>query len=225
MVINKQIVAIIPARGGSKRIFKKNINLLAGKPLIAYTIEASLNSQLINRIIVSTDDSEIADVAKTYGAEVIMRPKEISEVDSPTEQAMLHAIKEIEKQNYITDYVVLLQPTSPLRGTDIINKGINIILESDADSVLSVCEIRHYYLTGYFHEDYYKLEYDKRPFSHTMPKKYRENGAFYITKKDCLIKTQNRISGKIKAIIMNELDSIDIDEKEDFNLVEKFVSS
>jgi len=223
MVNNKQIVAIIPARGGSTRIFKKNIKLLAGKPLIAYTIEASLNSELINRTIVSTDDKETAGVAEKYGAEVIIRPKEISKDDSPTEQAMIHVVEQLENRNHIIDYVVLLQPTSPLRGTDIINEGINFILKSDADSALTVCETQHYYLSGYFHEGYYKPEYDKRPFSHKMPKKYRENGAFYITKKDCLFKTHNRISGKIKAIEMNELDSVDIDEEKDFSLVEKII--
>ena len=223
MVINKQIIALIPARGGSKRIFKKNIKLLAGKPLIAYTIEASLNSKLINKTIVSTDDEEIADVAKDYGAEVIMRPKELSDDDSPTEQAMLHVVEQLEKDGCKVDYIVLLQPTSPLRGTEIIDKGINLILESDVDSLLSVCEVQHYYLLGYFDKGYYKLEYDKRPFSHTMPKKYKENGAIYITKKDFFIKNKNRIGGKIKAIVMNELDSIDIDDKGDFDLVERII--
>ena len=223
MVINKQIIAIIPARGGSKRIFKKNIKFMAGKPLIAYTIEASLNSELIDKTIVSTDDEEISDVAKDYGAEVIMRPKGLSKDDSPTEQAMLQVIEQLEKDGCKIDYIVLLQPTSPLRGTDIIDKGINIILESDADSLLSVCEVRHYYLLGYFDKGYYKPEYDKRPFSHTMPKKYKENGAIYITKKDFLIKNKNRIGGKIKAIVMNEVDSIDIDEEGDFDLVERII--
>lgn len=219
------IISIIPARGGSKRIPKKNIKLLAGRPLIAYTIKASLGSKLINNTIVSTDDEEIADIAKKNGAEVIMRPKELAKDDSPTEQAMIHVIELLQKQGYKVDYVVLLQPTSPLRGTDIIDKGINFVLESDIDSVLSVCEIQNYYLTGYFTEDYYKLEYDKRPFSHAMPKKYRENGAMYITKKDILIKNKNRLGGKTKAIVMNEIDSIDVDNEEDFRLVEKIISN
>jgi len=219
------IISIIPARGGSKRIPKKNIKLLAGRPLIAYTIKASLGSKLISNTIVSTDDEEIADIAKKNGAEVIMRPKELAKDDSPTEQAMIHVIELLQKQGYKVDYVVLLQPTSPLRGTDIIDKGINLVLESDIDSVLSVCEIQNYYLTGYFAEDYYKIEYDKRPFSHAMPKKYRENGAMYITKKDILIKNKNRLGGKIKAIVMNEIDSIDVDNEEDFRLVEKIISN
>lgn len=224
VVIKKEFIAIIPARGGSKRIHKKNIKFLAGKPLLAYTIEASLNSKLISKTFVSTDDKNIADVAIKYGAEVIMRPEQLSKDDSSTEQAMIHAIEQLEKQGYKQiDYVILLQPTSPLRGTDIIDNGIKLVLESDVDSVLSVCEIQNYYLSGYFTGDYYKREYDNRPFSQSMPKKYRENGALYITKKDLLISNKNRINGKTKAIVMNVLDSIDIDDEDDFNLVEEII--
>ncbi|MBU0581104.1 MAG: acylneuraminate cytidylyltransferase family protein [Candidatus Margulisbacteria bacterium] len=217
------MVSIIPARGGSKRIIKKNIKLLAEKPLIAYTIEASLNSEFINRTIVSTDDEEIASVAREYGAEVMMRPKELAEDDISTELVLIHVIEQLEKQDYRTDYIVLLQPTTPLRKIDIINKGISIALKSNADSVLSVCEVQHYYLSGYFEGEDYKLEYDKRPFSNNMPKKYRENGALYITKKDFLVKNRNRIGGKIRSVVMNEVDSIDIDEIEDFELAEKII--
>lgn len=224
MVISKEIVAIIPARGGSKRIPLKNIKFLAGKPLLAYTIEAALNSNRINKTFVSTDDENIADIAIEYGAEVIMRPERLSKDNSSTEQAMIHAVEQIEKRGYEQiDYVVLLQPTSPLRRADIIDNGINLMLESDVDSVLSVCEIQNYYLSGYFSDGYYKREYEDRPFSQSMPKKYRENGALYITKKDLLVSNKNRISGKTKAIAMNELDSIDIDNEDDFNLVEKII--
>ncbi|MCK5608088.1 acylneuraminate cytidylyltransferase [Candidatus Pacearchaeota archaeon] len=224
MVISKKIVAIIPARGGSKRIPKKNIKILAGKPLLAYTIEAALNSNLINKTFVSTDDKNIADIAIKYGADVIMRPDQLSKDDSSTEQAMIHAVEQIEKQGYEQiDYVVLLQPSSPLRGSGIIDNGINLMLEFDVDSVLSVCEIQSYYLSGYFSNDYYIREYDNRPFSQSMPKKYRENGALYITKKDLLLTNKNRINGTTKAIVMNELDSIDIDYEDDFNLVETII--
>lgn len=224
VVIKKEFIAIIPARGGSKRIPKKNIKFLAGKPLLAYTIEAALNSKLISRTFVSTNSKDIADVAIKYGAEVIMRPEQLSKDDSSTEQAMLHVIEHLEKRDYEQiDYVVLLQPTSPLRGTDIIDNGINLILESEVDSVLSVCDIQNYYLSGYFSDGYYKREYDNRPFSQSMPKKYRENGALYITKKDLLLTNKNRTNGKTKAIVMNELDSIDIDNEDDFNLVEKII--
>jgi len=217
------IISIIPARGGSKRIPKKNIKLLAGKPLIAYTIEASLNSKFINKTIVSTNDEEIAAIAKKYGAEVIVRPQEIAGDNSSTEDALIHVIEELEKQGQQISHVVLLQPTSPLRKTEDIDKGINLALETNSDSVLSVCEIQHHYLTGEFKEEAYSLDYSKRPFSQTMPKKYRENGAIYITKKNLLTKNKNRLGGKIKAIVMNEIDSIDIDEIYDFELIEKII--
>jgi len=223
MYKNKKIISVIPARGGSKRIPNKNIKLLAGKPLIVYSIEKSLSSKYIDRTIVSTDNKEIAKTAKEYGAEVIMRPRELAKDTSATESAMIHVVKELEKEGYRPDYVILLQPTSPLRKTDIIDEGVKLALKSNVDSVLSVCEIQHYYLSGHFEGEDYKLEYTKRPFSHEMPKKYRENGALFITKKDFLIKNKNRIGGKIKAVVMNEVDSIDIDEMSDFKLVEKIV--
>ena len=218
------IVSIIPARGGSQRIPKKNIKIIAGKPLLAYTIEASLNSKLIDRTYVSTDDNEIAEIARKSGAEIVMRPEKFSKNDSPTEPAMIHAIEWIEEQDREQiDYVVLLQPTSPLRGTDVIDSGIEMALEPDVDSVLSVCEIQNHYLSGHFADGYYMCEYESRPFSQSMPRKYRENGAFYVTKRDLLLSSKNRISGNTKAIIMNELDSIDIDNEKDLKLVKKII--
>lgn len=219
----RKIVVIIPARGGSKRILFKNIQLLAGKPLIAYTIQNSLKSNLIDRTIVSTDNEKIADIARNYGEEVIMRPDSLAGDESPTEQTMIHVVETLKKEKYDPEYVVLLQPTSPIRKLSTINEGIKMIIESDADSLLSVCEIQHYYLSGHFEGEEYKPDYSQRQFSHKMPKKYRENGALYITKKDFLINNENRIGGKIRAIIMNNVDSIDIDDISDFELAEKII--
>lgn len=219
----QKIIAIIPARGGSKRIIGKNIKDLAGKPMIAYTIESSIKSKFINRTIVSTDDKEIAKVAKKYGAEVIMRPKELAQDNTPTEPVLIHVVKELEKKGEKISHVVLLQLTSPLRKTKIIDQGIKLAIKSNADSVLSVSEMQHYYLLGHFENDGYKLEYDKRPFSQDMQKKFKENGALYITKKEFLLKNKNRIGGKINAIVMNPIDSMDIDEMSEFEIVEKII--
>src|SRR3989344_1132419 len=120
----KKILAIIPARGGSKGIPGKNIKLLAGKPLIAHSIEAARNSRFINRVIVSTDDEHIANAARKYGAEIIMRPKELAEDKTPMDPVLQHAVEFLEKENYIPEAVMLLQPTSPLRTTEHINEAI-----------------------------------------------------------------------------------------------------
>jgi len=223
MIQGKKIVAIIPARGGSKRIPHKNIKLLAGKPLLSYSIDAAIQCRLVDRIIVSTDDPKIAKVARFDGAEVFMRPREISQDESSTEDVLINVAGRLEEEKYFPDYIVLLQPTSPLRDAPIINKGIKMIVEADADSLVSVCEIQHYYLAGHFEGEDYKLEYNKRPFSQKMPKKFRENGALYITGRDFLLKERNRIGGRIKALIMNEVDSIDIDEPSDFEIVERII--
>lgn len=219
----KEIVALIPARGGSKRIPKKNVVLLAGKPLISYTIEASLSSKWIDRTIVSTDDDEIGVVSSKYGAEVLKRPKHISEDDSTTEDVMSHLVKEFENTSQNIDYLVLLQPTTPFRNSKTVDEGIEVMLKFDVDSLLSVCEVQHYYLMGHFENEMYELEYEERPFSQNMIKKYRENGALYITKKDFFLRTHNRIGGKIKAVVMDEVDSIDIDNSIDLERAEKLM--
>ena len=223
MVTSKKIITIIPARGGSARIPNKNIKNLAGKPMIVYTIEASIKSKFIDRTIVSTNDEQITKISKEYGAEVIIRPNELAKYNSKLEDALIHSVKEIEKEGYISDFIITLQPTSPLRNTDVIDKGINLGLETNSDSVVSVCEIQNYYLSGYFKDGYYIPEYSERPLSQNMPKKYRENGAFYMTKRDLLLEKMNRIVGRVNAIIMDPIDSIDIDTIEDFYLAEKLI--
>jgi len=125
-----KILAIIPARGGSKGLPRKNIRLLAGKPLIAYPISAALKSKFLDKVVVSTEDKEIAKVAKKYRVEVIKRPKELARDDSPVIDAILHAINWVEKRGEHFDIVVLLEPTSPLRETKDIDKSIEILLNN-----------------------------------------------------------------------------------------------
>lgn len=141
---NKKIIAIIPARGGSKGIPKKNIKPLAGKPLIGYTIEQALRSKYFDRVIVSTDDKEIAEVSRKYGAEVpFLRPKEFAKDTSPTSEAILHALDWFEKRGEIFNIIVLLEPTSPLRREDDIDKAIELFLNNfhKADSLTSLGEV------------------------------------------------------------------------------------
>jgi N-acylneuraminate cytidylyltransferase len=137
------IISLIPARGGSKGIYKKNIAPLAGKPLIAYSIEYSLACPLIGRTIVSTDDSEIADIAKKYGAEVpFLRPSELAQDDTQDYPVFLHALQWLrEHEGYTPDLVVHLRPTSPLRPTGLIEKAIQMITQDpDADCLRTISE-------------------------------------------------------------------------------------
>jgi CMP-N-acetylneuraminic acid synthetase len=137
------ILGVITARGGSKGIPGKNIKLLGAKPLIAYTIEAAKKSRLLTHLIVSTDDEEIAAVAKQYGAEVpFMRPKELSQDNTPHLPVMQHAIEFMEKKlGIIFDYSVIFQPTSPFRTVEDIDGTLQKLIDTGADSAVSVCEI------------------------------------------------------------------------------------
>ena len=137
------ILALIPARGGSKGIPKKNIMITGGKPLIVYTINKALKSQYKLRVIVSTDNKEIANIAKSAGAEVpFIRPPKLANDDTPGILPVLHAIRWMdEKEDYQPDVVICLQPTSPLRNSDDIDKALELITQKDVDSVVSVTPV------------------------------------------------------------------------------------
>ncbi len=220
----KQILAIIPARGGSKGVPRKNIRPLAGKPLICYTIEAAKRACLVNRIVVTTDDDEIATVSRKAGAEVVRRPAELALDTSPTEPALLHALGVLkESEGYEPYAVVLLQPTSPLRGAKRIDEAVQKLLSTGADAVLSVCESQHYNLCATLDGDRYCpfYDYNNRPRTQDVENRYRENGAIYVTRTEVLIQHQNRLAGDVRAIVMNIVESIDIDSEEDFALAEQ----
>lgn len=137
-----KILAIIPARGGSKGIPRKNIKILCGKPLIAYTIEAALSSKRIDKVVVSTEDEEIAEIAKGYGAEVIPRPLELAKDDTSSLPVYQQVIKHLaEVEICYPDIIAVLQPTSPLRLVQNIDGAIEKFLETACDSVVSICEV------------------------------------------------------------------------------------
>ncbi|MBI2108802.1 MAG: acylneuraminate cytidylyltransferase family protein [Parcubacteria group bacterium] len=218
------ILAIIPARGGSKGIPGKNIKLLAGKPLIAYSIEAAKNSRFVNRVVVSTDYKDIAEVAEKYGAEVIMRPKELAEDKTPMDPVLKHVVEFLEnEEGYTPDAVVLLQPTSPLRTAKHLDEAIEKFLEGDFDTIISV-EVnknpRHEIREGkYLVPSFKKIENrDKREPS------YIENGAIYISKTD-LIKNGKIRGERIGHHEMDRYSSIDIDEPIDFEIVERLLGN
>jgi CMP-N,N'-diacetyllegionaminic acid synthase len=218
-----KILAIIPARGGSKRVKRKNIRKINNKPLIAYTIEAAQKSKKISRIVVSTDDLEIAKVSEEFGIKVpFMRPPEFSTDRSNSADLVLHSLEECRRiYNEEYDYIVLLQPTSPFRTSFHIEEAIKMLVNNpNADSLISVNE------SGHFHPEYLYFSNDEilfRPLIENreiksyqeMKKSYIRNGAIYIVKRTYFEKNKSLISKNNLAIQLDEHSSINIDTEID----------
>lgn len=219
--INRYL-AIIPARGGSKRLPKKNILKLAGKPLIAWSIEAALRSRAINRVLVTSDDDEILTISKCYGADVLKRPDALAQDTSTSLDAIKHAIE----NSHSYEYIVLLQPTSPLRTYQHIDEAIEFLEEKKADAVISVAEVEHSPLwmnvlpadnsmTGFLRENVLNCR------SQDLPAYYRLNGAIYICRTEKLLEQNSFfLESNIYAYKMNTKSSVDIDSEFDFKLAE-----
>jgi CMP-N-acetylneuraminic acid synthetase len=224
---NDQIIlGIIPARGGSKGVPQKNIRLLGGKPLIAWTIETALRSHRINRLIVSTDDASIARISLEYGAEVpFMRPAELAQDDTPDFPVYQHAISWLrEHQDCQPDIVVWLRPTAPLRTADDVDTAIGLLTETGADCVRSVCEAEHHpywmkRLDGHrlvpFVEGIDERRYYRRQ---TLPPVYRLNGAVDVTRRRFVIEREELYGGNMVGYVMPAERSIDLDGEIDFAL-------
>ncbi len=212
---------IIPARGGSKGVPRKNLRSLAGQPLIAHSILDAKEAKLIDRVYVSTDDSEIADIAKLYGAEVIQRPAELATDTASSEVALLHALAEIEQAGCFPELVVFLQCTSPIRTGDDIDGAIAQLMSENADSLLSVSP-SHRFLWEQAEGSAKSINYDyrQRPRRQDMSPQFVENGSLYIFKPWVLKSLGNRLGGKISLFIMSELAGWDIDSVLDFEIVE-----
>ena len=220
--MSTKAIAIIPARGGSKGIPRKNVRLLAGKPLIAYTIEAVLKSKYIKQVLVSTDDSEIMDVSKEYGADVIKRPNEFAQDNSPTIDTVLHVLESLETEEESIDIVVLLQPTSPLRNTEDINCSMELFIKNEPESLISVCEAEHppfwyFSVENSYLKPLFGVEYLNTR-RQDLPKTFMPNGAVYISRPEHLIKYRSFYCQKVIPYLMPMQRSIDIDTEIDFNL-------
>ena len=223
--MNKTFLAIIPARGGSKRLPRKNILDLCGKPLISWSIEAALKSKYISKVVVSSDDEEILNISSNFGADIIKRPYELANDTATTFDAIKHTIDNLEEY----EYVVLLQPTSPLRNEKHINEAIELLEEKRADAIVSICEMEHSPLwsntlpedgnmRGFLREEIL----NKR--SQDLEKYYRVNGAVYICKTDKLLENKSFfLKDNIFAYIMDKKSSIDIDEEIDFLFAQRVI--
>ncbi|MDA8481157.1 acylneuraminate cytidylyltransferase family protein [Citrobacter sp. Awk 4] len=218
-------IAIIPARGGSKRLPGKNIKILSGKPMIAWSIEAALNSTLFDLVLVSTDCREISDIAEHYGAVVpCLRPATLASDAATTNDVISHMVEVVEARWGGVDTITLLQPTSPLRTTSNIVEAHQLYEEMDALSVISVCEMEHpvqlcnklpadHSMSGFIQE-----KYNVR--SQELESYYRINGAIYIFDRVFVGSLTAIYGDKSYAYIMRQDESIDIDSLLDFDIAE-----
>ena len=218
------IIAIIPARGGSKRLPGKNIKLLAGKPLIAWTIESALESKVFDHVFVSTDCDEIAQISKSFDAEVpFLRPTEIATDTATTNDVVTHLVAWFEEEhNREVTTVAILQPTSPLRNAQHIQESFKVMRDKQAKAIVSVCELEHPIqfcnklgsdgsMDGFIDPENIQRTQDLESY-------YRLNGAIYIFERDYVCKLDKLYSSGTHAYVMNQKSSIDIDTEEDFKL-------
>jgi len=224
-----KILAIIPARGGSKGVPRKNIRLVAGKPLIAYTIEAAQAIRCrLHRLIVSTDDDDVAEVARRYGAEVpFMRPSELSGDRVPMIPVLQHAVQTVEAMDNIhLDWVLLLQPTAPFRTPEDIEAALELAAPGGCDSVISVVQVFavHPILMKRIENDrllpFCLEEKEGTRRQDYQPPAYMRNGAIYLTRRDVLMEQNSIWGGVIRPYIMPEERSVSIDSEMDMKLAE-----
>lgn len=216
-------LAIIPARGGSEGIPSKNVRLLAGKPLIAHTIGTAAQASSVNRVVVSTDDDEIATISRQWGAEVVSRPAEISTDTSSSEMALLHALEYLhEKEGYSPDLLVFLQCTSPLTLPEDIDGTVQVLFAQEADSSLAVTPF-HYFLWRWdVNGDAIGVNHDKRvrPLRQERDLQYLETGAVYVMRTQGFKEAGHRFFGKTAMYVMPPERCLEIDEPIDLRIAE-----
>jgi N-acylneuraminate cytidylyltransferase len=226
-----EVLAIIPARGGSKGVPRKNIRLVAGYPLIAYSIKAAQNSQTITRTLVSTEDAEIAQVAGQLNCDVLMRPMELAGDTTPMKAVVNHVLTTLrDTSQYVPDIFVLLQPTTPLRTSAHIDGAINLLLKSQADAVVSIVAV-----AGHYHPDW-QLKVDPDGELHlyngnTLDKiitrrqeltaTYIRNGAIYAVRSASFLRDGSLYGEHCLGYVMAGEDSVNIDSEDDLAVADQ----
>ena len=234
------ILSFIPARGGSKGIHKKNIQQLNNHPLIAYTICSSLKCDLIQKTVVSSDDSNILKCAEEYGAEIIKRPKELALDSSPTAPSIQHALDELEKSNFKPDFIILNQPTVPFRLVKDLKDAI-LLLKDDIDAVMSLSSV-----PAHYHPKWLKLINNNQVFSfikdgevnhpiletekywqrqQLYPDYYWKNGAIYIMSYDSIMRLGHIYGNKCAPLLIPNNRIVNIDTQMDLELARFLIES
>jgi CMP-N,N'-diacetyllegionaminic acid synthase len=219
------ILAIIPARGGSKRLPRKNILPVAGRPLISYTIEAARGAGLVDRFVVNTEDAEIKAIARQWGAEVVDRPASLAGDTVRTNEVVDHMLDEIEAVGELPDFIVLLQATSPLRTAAQIDACIAAFLEGNHASATSVAEVEHHpYKSMVIRDGALEALIDRESLEmphQKLPLVYRPNGAVYIVETRRFRESGLFSAPPVQPFIMDAISSIDVDGEIDLFLVER----
>lgn len=219
------VLGVVPARGGSKAIPRKNLQLVGGRPLLAYTADAARDSRRLTRVVLSTDDPEIAAEGRELGLETpFLRPGDLASDEAPMLPVLRHAVAEMAARGFAADAVVLLQPTSPLRRGEHIDRAVDLLVSTGADTVVSVVEVPHQFSPG----SIMRLEGERlRPFDgagatrrQDKPRVYARNGPAVLAVRTPVLDGSSFYSGDCRPLVMDPADSLDIDSPWDLELLE-----
>lgn len=219
------VLGLIPARGGSKSVPRKNIRSLGGRPMIVYSIEQALRSKMLSRVVTSTEDPEIARIAAEAGSDVIERPAELARDETPMLPVIQHAVQRVEEEGTRVDIIVLLQPTVPFRTAEDIDAAMEKLLTSSADSVVSLCRVYDFHpvrmkkiiddwIVPYCEPE---VEGTRRQ---DLPPAYHRNGAVYAVRRDVVMRQDSILGAASRPYLMPPERSINIDEERDFLFAE-----
>jgi CMP-N-acetylneuraminic acid synthetase len=227
-----RVLGLVTARGGSKGVPRKNIKPLFGKPLLQYTAEAALSARNLTHVILSTDDLEIAQVGRKCGLDVpFLRPAELAQDKTPTLPVVQQALKWLLENNQQFDAVCLLQPTNPFRRTEDIDNCIELMIETGADSVVTVLPVPQHYNPHwvYFKDENNQLrlttgESEPIPRRQDLPQAFHREGSVYVTRTEIVLDKNSLYGNKVVSYIMDKSRSVNIDTLEDWAAAEKMIS-
>lgn len=228
-----RVLGLIPARGGSKGVPGKNIRPLCGKPLLAYTAESALAAETLSRVVLSTDDEAIAGVGRELGLEVpFMRPAELAQDASPTLPVVRHALMELAAEGDDFDAVCLLQPTNPLRRRSDIDGSVRLLIDTGADSVVSVLAVPHEYNPHWVYledeEGFIRLATggaDPVSRRQDLPGAFHRDGTVYVTRSEVVLEAGSLYGNKVRPFRIDPEWSVNIDTEDDWNKAERLLES
>lgn len=229
MIKEKKVLAIIPARAGSKGLVGKNYQLINGIPLVEWSIQAALESKYIDMVIITSNCPTVKQIAsaytKAFGKKVgfLQRPENLCESDSTTEEAIIHALGKLVKQNIIMDYIVLLQPTSPIRTNNMVDECIEQIFSKQADSLVTVDRKTPFFWNYTEEESTPTYEPSNRPMRQSLKDEdffYHENGNLYITETQAFVENKCRIGNNVSLYETDRIQSLQIDDEWDLKFMQ-----
>jgi CMP-N-acetylneuraminic acid synthetase len=226
-----RVLGVVPARGGSKGIHRKNLQRLCGRPLLAYTADAALGSRLLTHVILSTDDQQIADVGRSCGLDVpFLRPPELARDDTPTLPVIQHAVRVLEAAGQRFDAVCILQPTAPFRRAEFIDGCIAALRDSDADAIVTVLPVPEVHNPHWVYfegpDGALRLSTGEAvPIARRqdLPPAYHREGSVYVTRRDVLMEQNSIFGSRLIGFPIQPQDSIDINDPDDLARAEEIL--